>query len=372
MGLLHDRYQERDDLGMSGASVYGYGYVNQRAFDSGASSSKRWRTIMAYNDQCDDAGFFCKRVLYFSNLDNVYNGDRMGVYGSTRSSSTNGPADARRRLNDARVPIANYRIGTCLRGDLPTRASLQASSGHYLVAERNGGGAVNANRRSVGAWETFVIDGGGQQRCLQSGDAVSIRTTDGFHLRAEGGGGSTLDATATGAGAWETFVVRRVGGGEAIRSGGLVGLQTPTDHYLVAEEGGGASVSANRTGLGPWETFAISVLGFEPPPPTTETFAFTLPASYQYSLAVGPVLAGSGSLTVTLDYAGSFTILACIGAGTSVSPKSCISMWKGSRTFDIPSDFPVGAIGALVWFHQERTQPSGDARGTVSFTYIPQ
>ena len=354
---------------------YHYGYVNQRAFDGGASKSRRWRTIMAYNTQCDDAGFYCKRLLYFGNPDNVYNGDRMGVYGSTRSSSVTGPADARRHLNDTRVAIANYRIGTCPLGDLSARVSLQADSGHYLVAEGNGGGAVNANRRSVGAWETFIVRGEGQERCLQSGDVVSIRTTDGFHFRAEGGGGSTLDATATGAGLWEQFAVRRAAGHGAIRSRDLIGFQTPTGHYISADEGGGSSVNANRTRLGPWETFAISVLGFELPPlppSTTETFAFTLPASYLYSLAVGPVLAGSGPLTVALDYEGSFTILACIGTGTPESPGSCIPMSKGSRTFNIPTDFQVGAIRALVYFHPERKQPSGDARGTVSVTYTPQ
>ena len=237
---------------------YGYGYVNQRAFNRGAPASSRWLTIMAYNDQCKDAGFSCGRLLRFSNPGQTYRGDAMGVPGTTRSSSVTGPSDARRRLNDTRTTAANFRVGLCPRSEPPTRISLQATSGHHLVAEGNGGGTVSANRPAVGPWETFLIGGGTKAGCLPSGDAVRILTSDGFYLRAEGGGGSTLDATATRAGAWELFVIHRVGGG-TIRSGDSVALQAPSGHYVVAEKGGGSAVNVNRASIGPWETFAITV-----------------------------------------------------------------------------------------------------------------
>ena len=72
MGLQHDRYVACDpDCGLR-VSADAYGYVNQRAFDAGVPNSTRWRTIMAYPNQCSNANFSCERVLYFSNPDNCY------------------------------------------------------------------------------------------------------------------------------------------------------------------------------------------------------------------------------------------------------------------------------------------------------------
>ena len=259
MGLKHDRYAEREALDDPSATPYGYGYVNQRAFVAGAPASSRWRTIMAIFEQCDDAGFAsCGKLLRFSNPQQTFNGDPLGVPGSAPSLSITGPSDARRRLNDARMIFSNFRVGLCVSAEPFAAVHLQAQNGQYIVAERNGGGAVSANRSSAGAWETFHITGGSGD-CVRSGDAVSIHTSDGFYFRAEGGGGSTLDATATGAGPWETFVIRRAGGDGTIRSGDFVALQTPTGHYVVAELGGGSLVNANRTGIGSWETFVVSV-----------------------------------------------------------------------------------------------------------------
>ena len=68
MGLRHDRYTEtcRDAVSRPGGCTafvrntphpYSYGYVNQRAFQAGAAANQRWMTIMAYDWQCEDAGF---------------------------------------------------------------------------------------------------------------------------------------------------------------------------------------------------------------------------------------------------------------------------------------------------------------------------
>jgi len=40
-------------------------------------------------------------------------------------------------------------------------------------------------------------------------------------------------------------------------------------------------------------------------------------------------------------------------------------------TFNIPSDFPAGPIQASVYFNPSAAQPSGNASGTVTFTYNP-
>ena len=147
----------------------------------------------------------------------------------------------------------------CVRAESAARVSLQAHNGQYLVAESNGGGAINANRNAVGLFERFQLAGDNSGGCLQSGAVVSIQTSGGFFFRAEGGGGSRLDATATGAGSWESFVILRVGGG-TIRSGDSVALQTASGHYLVAEQGGGSVVSADRTSIGAWETLKVTTV----------------------------------------------------------------------------------------------------------------
>ena len=107
MGLRHDRYVVDDRTDVS--YPYSFGYVNQRAFRAGAPESSRWHTVMAYDSQCRDAGFDCNEILRFSNPDRNYRGDRTGVPGDRHTSSVNGPADARRTLNNTRNVVANFR-----------------------------------------------------------------------------------------------------------------------------------------------------------------------------------------------------------------------------------------------------------------------
>ena len=111
MGLHHDRYVV-DNRGESYWSFpYSFGYVNQRAFERGAPFSSRWRTIMAYRDQCTDRWVFtsCPKLLRFSNPYQTYGGDRLGVPGDQVTSSATGPSDARRTLNNTRTTVANFR-----------------------------------------------------------------------------------------------------------------------------------------------------------------------------------------------------------------------------------------------------------------------
>jgi hypothetical protein len=126
------------------------------------------------------------------------------------------------------------------------------------------------------------------------------------------------------------------------------------------------SLSANTT-----VDFALVRTPAPSPTPSparrTDTFAFTLPAGSP-SVVVGPVRAGNGPLEVALNFSGNFIILACVG-----TPAACKPM--GGRptttTFNIPSDVPAGPIQAIVYFNPNAVQPSGNASGTVSFTYNP-
>ena len=105
MGLRHDRYVDAGNT----PAPYSHGYVNQRAFEEGAPDSSRWRTLMAYANQCSDAGFNCPRLLRFSNPELLHEGDPMGVAGGTGSFAVDGPADARRTLNETRNIVASFR-----------------------------------------------------------------------------------------------------------------------------------------------------------------------------------------------------------------------------------------------------------------------
>ena len=106
MGVQHDRYNDVSNHPFP----YSHGYVNQAAFAPGAPHTSRFATNMAYNNQCGDAGFFCPWTNTFSNPDMTYNGYPMGVRGDAPSSAVDGPADARRSLNELRTTVANFRV----------------------------------------------------------------------------------------------------------------------------------------------------------------------------------------------------------------------------------------------------------------------
>src|SRR3989442_852485 len=126
---------------------------------------------------------------------------------------------------------------------------------HYVVTEYGGGGAVFADRRIPGLWESFAlaaVDGGP----ALDRDRVSVRTSDGRHfLQAVDGGGGAISAAGEQPGAWETFIVES-GAGEAIAAGQTVTLRTASDPswYVSVESGGGGSVSVSRPTKGQRES----------------------------------------------------------------------------------------------------------------------
>jgi len=103
-----------------------------------------------------------------------------------------------------------------------------------------------------------------------------------------------------------------------------------------------------------------------------ETFLFTLSAGATRSVAAGEVMAGAGLLEVTLDFTGDFVILACVGRPTFCRPMGGRPSTATFNIGDNPGDFPPGPICARVYFNSNFEQPSGDAMGTVTFTYTTQ
>ncbi|MCU1369340.1 MAG: hypothetical protein JWO77_534 [Ilumatobacteraceae bacterium] len=93
MGLSHDRYVDPTP------TLYDYavGYVYLPG---------KWRTIMAYNNQCLDQNpsFNCTRLPRFSNPDQTYGGAPLG-----RPSNGPTPADERRALNNTQSFVSSWR-----------------------------------------------------------------------------------------------------------------------------------------------------------------------------------------------------------------------------------------------------------------------
>lgn len=75
MGLQHDWYVNSSTL----PCAHHHGYVNQAVIPSGTPTAARWRTILAYNDQCSANGFNCNRLNYWSNPNITNTGNPMGI-----------------------------------------------------------------------------------------------------------------------------------------------------------------------------------------------------------------------------------------------------------------------------------------------------
>ena len=163
MGLAHDRYQACDGETCGGAAYpYGYGYVNQRAFDAGAPESARWRTIMAYSTQCREEGdFYCEGPLRFSSPRQAYRGDPLGIAGDVASPSVTGPSDAVRALNNARATVEGFRsradanspelVVDLVVDDTTTTPGRTVTLGARVV--NHGGGGAPATSLTFSSWE---------------------------------------------------------------------------------------------------------------------------------------------------------------------------------------------------------------------------
>ena len=100
MGLQHDRYEvQRQRMYGDLHPAPSYGYVNQRALRASAPKSRRWRTIMAYDRQCQDSDFSCTPLMRFSNPRQRLRGDPLGVPFGSGPWGVTGPSDATAWLN---------------------------------------------------------------------------------------------------------------------------------------------------------------------------------------------------------------------------------------------------------------------------------
>ncbi len=204
LGLHHDRY-ELAHLARRALSLHpGYGYVNQRGFDAGATPDDRWLTVMAYWSQCNAMRVRCTSLLRYSNPRQVWLGDRLGVPADVDSMGDDGPADAAAVL-EATVPVvAGFRRNAANRapmavGRLPNRTLL-----------------MDAGMEVVDVAEAFRDPDGDAliYAAASSAPAVAQAQADGQRvtLRPAGPGAASITVTATDAagpagGAAQRFVV---------------------------------------------------------------------------------------------------------------------------------------------------------------------
>lgn len=124
MGARHDWYVDPNN---NSPFSYNHGYVN---------TSDRWRTVMAYNDQCSNLGFNCNRLPYWSNPSVNYNGASMGIPEGSANA-----ADNRKTLNNTALTVANFRDS----GSVPPATGPLVYNGRILDDNSSGDSSGNNN-----------------------------------------------------------------------------------------------------------------------------------------------------------------------------------------------------------------------------------
>ena len=138
LGLAHDRYAYGSN-NVSPIYRYAYGYVNKRALDTGAPETTRWRTIMSYADRCRDAGFNCEWLLRFSNPDQTYKDDPLGIAADDPATGVDGPADARLAINNAARWVGSFRSEACTDFTVSPETPSASIEGGLVILQVNTG-----------------------------------------------------------------------------------------------------------------------------------------------------------------------------------------------------------------------------------------
>ncbi len=197
MGVQHDwyAYQNVDFLPAPPAYLYGHGFTN--ALIGTVDVNARWRTIMAYNNECLFNGFNCVRVPYWSNPDVSYSLSPTGILDpmGTPWDSLFNPADNRRCLNTTAFSVANFRqaavsIGVAI-DPVPAPTS---SSSQPLTGTMTSGATVTLTVDTGATPGVVTYPTATTWACTISGlvageNVVTVTASD--------GSGNTASATAT-------------------------------------------------------------------------------------------------------------------------------------------------------------------------------
>lgn len=140
---------------------------------------------------------------------------------------------------------------------------IESANLNYLSAECGGDdvGLVTATATTPGEFETFYVS-------RREGGKLAIRTSHGRYLSAEGGGGGALHANRTTVGSWELFSLEGI-----FNDRMMVGFKSTNGHFLSTRFGAApAVVSVEAPALGPWEYFTLHMQQV----PHVDPMSFTL------------------------------------------------------------------------------------------------
>jgi hypothetical protein len=148
MGARHDWYVD------SAATPYGHAH----GYLSYANPVDRWRSVMAYNDECAAQGVYCWRIPYWSNPSVLRNGVAMGVPEGTSTACVTGSphpycdADNRKTLNKTAYTVANFRASVLP----PVQVGPVAYVRHVVDDDNLGGSSGNGDGR-IDCGETIQL-----------------------------------------------------------------------------------------------------------------------------------------------------------------------------------------------------------------------
>lgn len=191
MGLRHDFYVDVS----STPCAHHHGYVNQNAIQLGATSTsaQRWRTIMAYNNQCADAGFNCTRLNRWSNPQLTYNGDAMG-----RAIGNTQPSDEAYAYYRMACVVAGFRseANGCATPSGLSTSGITTNTATLSWAAVSGATSYDVEYKTsaASAWTTAAAGATGTSINLSS---LAAATTYNWRVKANCSGGSSSYATAS-------------------------------------------------------------------------------------------------------------------------------------------------------------------------------
>ena len=92
---------------------------------------------MTYGRGCGEAGIGCSRLLRFSNPDQTYLGDPMGVAADADATGSAGPADARLTINNTARWVGSFRSQACTDFTVPTQTQIAPLGGGKISIQVN-------------------------------------------------------------------------------------------------------------------------------------------------------------------------------------------------------------------------------------------
>jgi hypothetical protein len=132
MAARHDWYVDSTN---NSPYSYNHGYIYKAG---------RWRTVMAYNDDCKASGYDCTRLQYWSNPDLQYGGNAMGVAEGSSNASDN-----RKTLNNSASTVRDFRIARTPRAKAGAPQTVECNQANAGTATLDGSGSCDPNGDSL-------------------------------------------------------------------------------------------------------------------------------------------------------------------------------------------------------------------------------